>query len=157
MRYQPPRYMLIPQLIRQLLAAAQEHQVDYLDADRTLAIALCRMGAEPEGAKRGEFMVAGTLGELLSYTEPTPEQVAEDQREDDAYEEANPTVSEKEMDIRREARAVRRAIAFWGEPLHTLILVGRRLHPLEVAYGHTLTQPGSRWNEVAASVYGCGA
>ena len=41
LRYQPPRYMLIPQLISQLLAAANEHRVDFLDPDRTLAIALC--------------------------------------------------------------------------------------------------------------------
>ncbi|KAI3624075.1 diphthine methyl ester synthase [Malassezia furfur] len=154
-RYQPPRYMLIPQLIRQLLAAAKEHKVDYLDPDRTLAIALCRMGAEPDGERRGEMIVAGTLGELLSYTEPTAEQRKEDEAEDEAYEEENPTASEKEMDERREARAVRRAIAFWGEPLHTLILVGSRLHPMEVAYGNSLTQPGSRWTEVAEQVYHC--
>lgn len=153
MRYQPPRYMLIPQLIRQVLAAAKEHKVDYLDPDRTLAVALCRMGADAEGERRGELIVAGTLAELLSYTEPTAEERAADEKEDDAYEEENPTASEKEMDERREARAVRRAIAFWGEPLHTLILVGKRLHPMEVAYGQTLTRPGSRWAQVAAEDY----
>lgn len=155
-RYQPPRYMLIPQLIRQLLEAAHEHKVDYLHPDRTLAVALCRMGAEDaaDGSRRGETIVAGTLGELLSYTEPTPAECEADQRDDDRYEEENPTASEKELDERREARAVRRAIAFWGEPLHTLIVVGHRLHPMEVAYGATLTRAGSKWEEVAHEVYG---
>ncbi|WFD44196.1 diphthine methyl ester synthase [Malassezia psittaci] len=156
-RYQPPRYMLIPQLIRQLLAAAEQHKVTYLDPERTLAIALCRMGAESDANRRGEMIVAGTLGELLSYTEPTAEQLAQDEKDDEIFEEENPTASEKELDERKEARAVQRAIEFWGEPLHTLIVVGSRLHPMEVAYGQTLTRPDSRWTQVAKEVYKCNA
>ena len=161
LRYQPPRYMLIPQLISQLLAAANEHRVDFLDPDRTLAIALCRMGAEPParetppGERRGELVLAGTLGELLACTKPNAEQEAADAAEDDAYEEEHPTASEADMQQLRDARAVRRALEFWGEPLHSLVLVGHRLHPLEVAYGASLALPGSRWSEVARSEYKC--
>ncbi|PKI86023.1 Dph5p [Malassezia vespertilionis] len=157
-RYQPPRYMLIPQLIRQLIAAANEHRVDYLDPERTLAVALCRMGAktrtEAGRTRKGELIVAGTLAELLSYTEPTAAQKEQDEKEDEEYEEENPTVSEKEMDERREARTIQRAIEFWGEPLHSLVLVGRQLHPMEVAYGESLVREGSRWKQVAIEVYG---
>ena len=154
-RYQPPRYMLIPQLIAQLLAAAREHRVDFLDADRTLAVALCRMGAEDSGTRRGEFVCAGTLAELLACTAPDAAQQAADAAEDDAFEAQNPLASEKDFDQLREARAARRAIEFWGAPLHSLVIVGRRLHPLEVAYGRALALPGSRWEHVARDVYGC--
>ena len=153
-RYQPPRYMLIPQLISQLVAAAQHHQVDYLHPERTLAIALCRMGAEDSATRRGELIVAGTLAELLRCTEPDEAQQQEDIREDEQFEEENPTVSEKEMDARREARRVQRALQFWGHPLHSLVLVGHRLHPMEVEYGRAFALPGSRWADVARDVYG---
>ena len=154
-RYQPPRYMLIPQLITQLLEAAKTHNVDFLKPERTLAVALCRVGADDTPTRRGELVRAGTLAELLAATEPDEAQLAQDEKDDDAYEEENPTVSEKDMDARREARRVQRAIAFWGEPLHTLIIVGHRLHPMEVAYGESLALPGSRWKQVARDVYGC--
>lgn len=154
LRYQPPRYMLLPQLIAQLLAAAREHQVDFLDPERTLAVALCRMGADDSATRRGELVRAGTLADMLACTEPDEAQRRQDEQDDEAFEEAHPTVSEKEMDARREARRVQRAIAFWGEPLHSLVLVGRQLHPMEVEYGQSLALPGSRWAEVARDVYG---
>ncbi|WFD00303.1 diphthine methyl ester synthase [Malassezia yamatoensis] len=116
---------------------------------------MSRMGAEPEANRRGEMIVAGTLGELLSYTEPTAEQLAQDEKDDEDFEEENPTASEKELDQRREVRATQRAIEFWGEPLHTLIVVGSRLHPMEVAYGRSLARPDSRWTQVAEEVYKC--
>lgn len=154
LRYQPPRYMLVPQLISQLLAAAQAHHVDFLDPERTLAIALCRMGAdETAPGGRGELIVAGTLGELLRCTEPDEALRAQDKRDDDAFEEENPMTSEKDMDARRETRRVQRALAFWGDPLHSLVLVGKRLHPMEVEYGRMLALPGSRWADVAREVY----
>mgnify|MGYP000000134749 FL=1 len=154
LRYQPPRYMLIPQLISQLLAAAQTHRVDYLDPDKTLAIALCRMGADDAPHRRGEKIVAGTLAELLQCTEPDAAQQAQYEKDDAQYEEENPMASEKDMEARREARFVQRALDYWGEPLHSLILVGRRLHPMEVEYGRALALPGSRWVDVAQQVYG---
>ncbi|WFD36723.1 diphthine methyl ester synthase [Malassezia cuniculi] len=157
LRYQPPRYMLIPQLISQLIAAAKDHKVDYLDPDRTLAIALCRMGAEDSATRRGEKVVAGTLAELLACTTPDAAQQAADQAEEDKYEEENPLASENDMEKLREERSVRRAIEFWGEPLHSLVIVGSRLHPIEVTYGKALALPGSRWEEVARDVYGCTA
>lgn len=156
-RYQPPRYMLIPQLIEQLLAAAQSHGVDFLDPERTLAVALCRMGADDGHGRRGELVRAGTLAELLSYTTPDAAQRAQDEKDDDAFEDENPMASEKDLEARREARRVARAIEFWGPPLHTLVLVGHRLHPMEVRYGAGLALPGSRWSEVAREVYQVGS
>ena len=56
---------------------------------------------------------------------------------------------------RRDRSPARRAAEFWGAPLHSLVIVGRRLHPLEVAYGRALALSGSRWEHVARDVYGC--
>jgi diphthine methyl ester synthase len=43
----------------------------------------------------------------------------------------------------------------FGKPLHSLIIVGRRLHHLEVLFAEEWAPEGSRWREVARSVYGC--
>lgn len=153
--------MLIPQLISQLVAAARKHDVDYLDPEKTLALGLCRMGAEPaagdgeSGARRGELIVAGTLSELLACSSPGAAQKQADEEALEEFELQNPAASEAELDRLRDARAVQRALAFWGEPLHSLILVGRRLHPLEVEYGKAYTLPQSRWETVARDVYRC--
>ena len=87
-------------------------------------------------------------------TEPDAAQQAQYEKDDAQYEEENPMASEKDMEARREARFVQRALDYWGEPLHSLILVGRRLHPMEVEYGRALALPGSRWADVAQQVYG---
>lgn len=145
LRYQPPRYMLIPQLITQVTEAAKMHSVDYLDADKTLAIALCRMGSEDEK------IVAGTLRELVDLAKPTAEQAAAEEAEDDADEMA----SEADLDKRRAARAEERAKAAFGAPLHSLVIVGKRLHPIERQYAGMYAVPGSAWHQVAADVYGC--
>lgn len=145
LRYQDPRYMLIPQLISQLISAANSHKVDYLDPNRTLAIALCRMGSEDER------IVSGTLSELLDMANPSPEQAQAEGAEDDADEMA----SEAELDKRRAARAEARAKNVFGEPLHSLVIVGKRLHPLERDYAANYACPGSKFVQVANDVYGC--
>ncbi|GAC98010.1 hypothetical protein PHSY_005598 [Pseudozyma hubeiensis SY62] len=145
LRYQDPRYMLIPQLISQLNSAARSHNADYLHPERTLAIALCRMGSEEER------IVSGTLQELLDMANPTPEQAQAEEAEDDADEMA----SEAELDKRRAARAEARAKKAFGEPLHSLVIVGKRLHPLERDYAASYACPGSKFVEVANDVYGC--
>ncbi|KAN0062718.1 diphthine synthase [Thecaphora frezii] len=145
LRYQPPRYMLIPQLISQLIAAAKAHSVDYLDPKKTLAIALCRMGSDTER------IVSGTLQELYDLASPTPEELAREEKEDDEDEMA----SEAELEKRRAARQEARAKAAYGEPLHSLVIVGKRLHPIERTYGGMYAVDGSTWHEVAANVYGC--
>ena len=43
----------------------------------------------------------------------------------------------------------------FGEPLHSLIIVGKRLHPLEVEYAGYFAIDKQRWQEVAKTAYGC--
>ena len=43
----------------------------------------------------------------------------------------------------------------FGEPLHSLVIVGRRLHHLEVEYAESFAVNRETWREVARSAYGC--
>jgi len=43
----------------------------------------------------------------------------------------------------------------FGEPLHSLVIVGRKLHPLEVEFAEVHAVDRQRWREVAREVYGC--
>lgn len=185
LRYQPPRYMLIPQLIKQLLEADKAQGQNHLPPESTLAVALCRMGhwgsdkpaqdaatspeetstggalgqaagaaaSAPTGGHTvaGEQIIAGTLQELLDIAAATPEQLEAEEALDD---EEVPMASEAELEARRAARDEKRALAAYGPPLHTLVLVGKRLHPLEVDYAAQFAVPNSRWAEVATSIYG---
>ncbi|KIP09003.1 hypothetical protein PHLGIDRAFT_103441 [Phlebiopsis gigantea 11061_1 CR5-6] len=45
--------------------------------------------------------------------------------------------------------------AAFGAPLHSLVLVGRRLHHLEVEYAETFAVDRASWRRVARDVYGC--
>lgn len=42
----------------------------------------------------------------------------------------------------------------FGEPLHSLVIVGRRLHHLEVEYAEAYAVDASNWRKVAQEVYG---
>lgn len=145
LRYQAPRYMLIPQLIQQILDAAKARKVTYLNADTTLAIALCRMGSAHEQ------IVSGTLQELLDLAKPTPEQSRAEAEEDDADEMA----SEADLDVKRATRAELRAKQAFGEPLHSLVIIGSRLHPLERDYAASYAPTHSHFYHVAQHTYGC--
>ncbi|KAL9939950.1 hypothetical protein V8E36_000655 [Tilletia maclaganii] len=148
-RYQAPRYMLIPQLISQITAADTEHQTAYIPADKTLAVALCRMGADDE------VILSGTLAELLALASPADEAAAQQEEdEDEALADENGW-GEKEVAKHKAQRAEERAIKAYGKPLHSLVLVGKRLHPLERDYAGMYKVPGSRWDEVTKEVYGC--
>lgn len=149
-RYQAPRYMLIPQLITQLLAASTHHQgLDTskatLSAEQTLAVALCRMGTD------SELILSGTLGELLALGSPSIDEARLEEEQDDMDDMA----SEQELEAKRAERSQTRAIKAFGPPLHSLVIVGSRLHHLEREYAAMYAVPGSRWNEVAREVYGC--
>ncbi|CAD6930807.1 unnamed protein product [Tilletia controversa] len=148
-RYQEPRYMLIPQLISQLTTADKEHATSYLKPSETLAIALCRMGADDER------ILSGTLSELLLLASPTSPEAQ--QQEDDEGEKLADEGGwgEKEVASHRAKREEARAVVAFGKPLHSLVIVGRRLHPLEREYAGMYKVPGSRWDEVAKEVYGC--
>ena len=43
----------------------------------------------------------------------------------------------------------------YGEPLHSLIVVGKRLHHLEVDYAERFAVNRETWRDVAKRVYGC--
>lgn len=45
--------------------------------------------------------------------------------------------------------------AAFGEPLHSLVIVGKRLHHLEVDYAETYAIKRDSWRDVASRVYGC--
>jgi diphthine synthase len=149
-RYQAPRFMLIPQLITQLLSASQHHQgldINHavLSPDKTLAVALCRMGTD------SELILSGTLGELLALASPSLEEAKFEEEQDDEDEMA----SEQELEAKRALRSQERAVKAFGPPLHSLVIVGHRLHHLEMEYAGLYAVPGSRWKEVAREAYGC--
>ncbi|KAF8648516.1 hypothetical protein AX16_006222 [Volvariella volvacea WC 439] len=108
--YEPPRYMSIPLAVSQLLETESTRQSGILDADKTLAIALSRVGGlEGEQQK----IVSGTLRDLQN----APKEV-------------------------------------FGEPLHSLVIVGKRLHHLEVEYAEEFAVDKENWRKVASEVYG---
>ncbi|KAF8190835.1 tetrapyrrole methylase [Pholiota molesta] len=45
--------------------------------------------------------------------------------------------------------------AVFGDPLHSLVLVGKRVHPLEVEYAQMYALDVGTWRGVAREVYGC--
>lgn len=85
--YEPPRYMSIPTAVSQLIEVEDLRKSGVLEPDKTLAIAMSRVGAQ-DGSQK---IVCGTLAELAAQ---------------DA--------------------------SIFGEPLHSLVIVGKRLHHLEV-------------------------
>src|ERR1700722_7559980 len=102
--------MSVPQAVSQVLEIEGTRQKGVFSLDRTLAIALSRVG----GGEGNENIVCGPLQELISH----------------------PTEA-------------------FGEPLHSLVIVGRRLHPLEVEYAKHYAVNQHSWRETASQVYGC--
>ena len=43
----------------------------------------------------------------------------------------------------------------FGEPLHSLVIVGKRLHHLEVDYAQEYAVNKETWRQVASQAYGC--
>ena len=43
----------------------------------------------------------------------------------------------------------------FGEPLHSLVIVGKRLHHLEALYAESYALDAQVWRAVAQNVYGC--
>lgn len=101
--------MSITQAVSQLIEIEEFRQGGILTSDKTLAIALSRVGGGDE-----ERIVAGTLAELLDQP-----------------------------------------VEAFGEPLHSLVIVGKRLHPLESEYAESFAVDKQNWRRVAHDVYGC--
>lgn len=108
--YEPPRYMSISLAVNQITEIESKRSAGILDPDKTLAIALSRVG----GGEEHQRIVAGTLAELSAHPS-------------DAF----------------------------GEPLHSLVIVGRRLHHLEVEYAEAYAIDRENWRNVAQNIYGC--
>jgi diphthine synthase len=116
--------MSIPTAVQQLVETEEKRKQGVLDPEKTLAIAVSRVGGVPSNSAldqadislddRGQTIIAGTLSELLDYPPSA-----------------------------------------FGPPLHSLVLVGKRLHHLEVEYAEAFAINKGHWREVAASVYGC--
>lgn len=49
----------------------------------------------------------------------------------------------------------RQPAEIFGEPLHSLVIVGKRLHHLEVDYAQEFAVDKGNWRKVAKEVYGC--
>ncbi|KAJ3720073.1 tetrapyrrole methylase [Lentinula raphanica] len=92
--YEPPRYMTIRQAVTQLLEIEALREEGVLSADKTLAVAMGRVGGLND-----QRILAGPLS---SFLRAPP----------DAF----------------------------GPPLHSLIIVGRKLHHLEVEYGEVFAE-----------------
>lgn len=45
--------------------------------------------------------------------------------------------------------------SIFGEPLHSLVIVGKRVHHLEIEYAESFAINRSIWRAVAEDVYGC--
>jgi diphthine synthase len=43
----------------------------------------------------------------------------------------------------------------FGDPLHSLVIIGKRLHHLEVEYAEDFAVDKNSWRRVASEVYGC--
>ncbi|KAJ8517508.1 hypothetical protein ONZ45_g5326 [Pleurotus djamor] len=113
--YEPPRYMSIPTAVAQLIEVEQSRGEGVLDPDKTLAIALSRVGRHPvAGQESGETIVSGTLSDLANAPPET-----------------------------------------FGQPLHSLVIVGKRLHYLEVEYAKEWALDKTTWTNVAVDGYGC--
>ncbi|TDL18011.1 Diphthine synthase [Rickenella mellea] len=109
--YEPPRYMSIPTAVSQLQEVETSRGDGVLSPDKTLAIAMSRVGAHTDGEQR---IVCGTLAELGTQ---------------------DPSV--------------------FGEPLHSLVIVGKRLHHLECEFAEEFAVDRKSWRDIARDVYGC--
>lgn len=45
--------------------------------------------------------------------------------------------------------------SLYGQPLHSLVIVGRRLHHLEVEFAEDFAVNRNTWRAVAQNIYGC--
>lgn len=127
MIYEPPRYMSIPTALEQMKEVEEEVGEGILNPQKTLIIALSRMGAHPLPSSHnkddcasydGEHIVSGTLDDLLSVPPEDHQHV-------------------------------------FGSPLHSLIVVGRRLHVLEAEFAEAFAVNKGNWRRVAKDEYGC--
>lgn len=103
--------MPIPTAVSQLIEVEGSRGAGILMPEKTLAVAMSRVGAQEDGEQR---IVCGTLAELAVQDE-----------------------------------------SVFGKPLHSLVIVGKRLHHLEVEFAESFAVNKENWRRVAGNVYGC--
>ncbi|KAF8630227.1 hypothetical protein AX15_003050 [Amanita polypyramis BW_CC] len=134
--YEPPRYMSIPTALEQMKEVEEGQGKGTLDPHKTLIIALSRMGAPPP---------------LLSPSDDDDDD-DDDCTSDPAYE-AERIVSGTLDDLLSVPPSEYKNV--FGLPLHSLIVVGKRLHVLEAEFAEAFAVNKENWRKVAREAYGC--
>lgn len=129
--YERPRYMSIPQALEQMREVEEEKKEGTLDVHNTLVIALSRMGAHPPS------------------TPPLP---ASNESEPSAFE-SERIVAGTMHDLLSVPESEHEQT--FGSPLHSLIIVGKRLHVLEAEFAEAFAVDKENWRKVAREVYMC--
>lgn len=149
--------MSIPTAVRQLVETEQKRGEGLLDPATTLAIAVSRVGGVP-----------ATIPPMTSSSANAPDaastakqDLGDDGDDDEALQYALdthlgplPTAQGQTLVAGTLADLLAEPPASFGAPLHSLVLVGRRLHPLEVEYAEAFAVDVARWRDVATRVYG---
>lgn len=149
--YEPPRYMSIPTAVRQLLETESKRGEGILDPKRTLAVAIGRVGGVPSGPSQSSAPPTKTkTSDLdLDYDEDQPAHAI------DTF--VNPLDASRGQTLVAGtlAQLAAQPAETFGPPLHSLVLVGKRLHDLEAEYAAAFAVDEGKWREVAKEVYGC--
>jgi len=124
--YEPPRYMSIPTALEQMKEVEEEVGEGILDPKKTLVIALSRMGAHPPRS-------SSTSDDHASYD---GERIVSGTLDD--------LLSVPPEDHQR----------VFGSPLHSVIVVGKRLHVLEAEFAEAFAMNKENWRRVAKDEYG---
>ena len=121
--------MSVPQAITQLLEIELNRKEGVLDPETTLAISLSRVGGFPTASPPSM---------------QSPSSVS------------NAIQSKSEQHIHAGTLSSLSSVppSTFGDPLHSLVIVGRRLHAMEVEYASAFAMDPVEWKEIAARVYG---
>ncbi|KAH7925269.1 Diphthine synthase [Leucogyrophana mollusca] len=143
--YEPPRYMSIPQAVSQLLEIEAIRQEGVLSPHSTLAIALSRVGGVDVPTSTSS--PASTSTSISASPSSTSTSTSTST--------SAPTTGQRITAGPLSALAAAPPAAF-GAPLHSLVLVGKRLHDLEAEYARAYALDAEEWERVAREVYGVG-
>jgi diphthine synthase len=145
--------MSIPTAVQQLVDTEQKRNEGILRPDTTLAIAVSRVGGVPTttppmASSTNAPLAASTVDQNSDDDEDSPQYASDTHIGPLPYAQGQTLVAGTLADLLAQPPAT------FGAPLHSLVLVGRRLHPLEVEYAEAFAVNKARWREVATNVYG---
>lgn len=148
--------MSIPTAVRQLVETEQARGEGVLDPATTLAIAVSRVGGIPRAGSSPAPPAAASASTTRTATD------ADADSDSDSPDVAPDTFVGGVDDARGQtlvagtlAELLAQPREAFGPPLHSLVLVGRRLHVLEAEYAAAFAVDEKSWREVAQRVYGC--